>query len=147
MALAVVDANLLLYAFNPADALHKDALRWLEATLSGDDVLAIPMLTVAALLRASTHPSLDRLPQRMKEAVRFIDELLALPNVRLLHTDGSHWPGLKRMLAEGGVLGRTVTDAEFAALTLLHSGTLYTTDRHFRHFPSLRWTNPLRDKR
>ena len=146
MALAVMDANLLLYAFNPLDPAHPAARRWLEETLSGEDVLAIPMLAVAAFLRASTHPSLDRLPQRMEEALSFIDDLLAVPNVRVLHTDGGHWPELKRVLEESGVLGRTVTDAQFAALALQHNGTLFTTDQHFRRFPRLRWKNPLETK-
>lgn len=146
MALIVVDANLLIYAFNPQDQMHTVARNWLESVLSSDDVLAIPMLAVAALLRTSTHPSLGDLHRRMGEALQAIDDLLALPNVRVLHTDSGHWKELKRVLDESGVHGRTVTDAQFAALALQHHGTLYTTDRHFRRFPRLRWVNPLDPK-
>ncbi|MEZ2347356.1 TA system VapC family ribonuclease toxin [Terriglobus sp. RCC_193] len=144
MALAILDANLLIYAFNPSDKIHLAALRWLEDMLSGEDVVAIPMLAISALLRVSTHPSLERVPERMKDAERFIDELTALPNVRTLHTDQEHWRHLKLVLRESGVSGARVTDAQFAALALQHDGTLYSTDNDFHRFPRLRWTNPLR---
>ena len=146
MALIVVDANLLLYAFNPRDESHTAARQWLESVLSSHDILAIPMLAIAALLRASTHPSLGDLERRLEDAMRAIDNLLGLPNVRILHTDEAHWPELKRVLNESGVFGRTITDAQFAALTLHHNGTLFTTDRHFRRFPRLRWVNPIQSK-
>lgn len=143
MALAVLDANLLLYAFNAKDAAHPAARKWLEEKLSGDDIVGVPMLAIAALLRASTHPSLDRISDRMKDALRFIDELIAMPNVRVLHTDDQHWTELKTILKESGVSGPMITDAQFAALALQNNGTLYTTDRDFRRFTQLRWKNPL----
>jgi len=36
-----------------------------------------------------------------------------------------------------------VVDAALAALAIEHGATLYTTDRDFSRFPSLKWTNPL----
>lgn len=143
MALAILDANLLIYAFNPLDRAHRAAFRWLEEMLSGDDIVAIPMFALAALVRVSTHPSLDRIPERMKEVQRFVDDLISLPNVRVLHTDDKHWGELKQVLNESHVCGPTVTDAQFAALALQHNAILYTTDRDFRRFPRLRYINPL----
>lgn len=143
MALAVVDANLLISAFDRSNETHSIARSWLEAVLAGSDVLAVPMLAIAALLRTSTHHSLDHLPERLEDALGFVDDLIALPNVRVLHTDRAHWTELKRVLDETGVMGRSITDAQFAALTLQHDGIFYTTDRHFRRFPRLRCVNPL----
>ena len=143
MALAVLDANLLLYAFNPHDPSHAAAVAWLEDLIGSRQVVAIPMLAIAALVRVSTNPRLDRLPERTQEVLDFVDQLLALPNVRLLHTDNAHWAELKRVLEESGVHGPTVTDAQYAALALQHNATLYSTDKHFRRFPRLRWINPL----
>ena len=79
----------------------------------------------------------------MKDAIRFLDELTAFPNVRVLHTDDQHWRELKKVLNESGVSGRMVTDAQFAALTRQNDGTLYTTDGGFRRFASLRCENPI----
>ena len=143
----IVDANLLIYAFDKGDTEHRSARRWLEGVLASDDVLAVPLLAIAALLRASTHHSLDHLTERMEDALGFVDDLMAAPNVRVLHTDPAHWTELKHVLDESGVMGRSITDAQFAALALQHDGTFYTTDKHFRRFPRLRWINPLQDKR
>lgn len=147
MALAILDANVLIYAFNPLDTSHPAARRWLEGMLSGDDIVAIPMLAITSLLRIATHPSLDRIPQRLADALRFVEELIALPNVRVLHTDASHWLELKRVLEESGVAGTRITDAQFAALALQHNATLYSTDKDFRRFPRLQWVNPLQARR
>lgn len=143
MAVVVVDANLLIYAFDRNGKAHTKARRWLEQVLTSDDVLAVPMLAMTALLRASTHHSLDNIPERLEDAIGFIDDLLAMPNVRVLHTDAAHWNELKRVVAESGVAGRSITDAQFAALTIQHHGTFYSSDKHFRRFPRLRWVNPL----
>lgn len=143
MALAILDANLLLCAFNPQDPSHVAATAWLEKLIDSQQVVAIPMLAIAALVRVSTNSRLDRVPERMQEVLQFVERLLALPHVRVLHTDVGHWAELKRVLEESGVNGRTVTDAQFAALALQHDGTLYSTDKHFRRFPRLRWQNPL----
>lgn len=143
MALAIVDANLLLYAFNPDDPSHAAATEWLEEIINSRQVIALPMLAIAALVRVSTNPRLDRLPERMQDVLAFVERLLALPNVRVLHTDAAHWTELRRVLDESGVHGPTVTDAQYAALARQHNGTLYSTDKHFRRFPRLRCVNPL----
>ncbi|MGI4854515.1 MAG: TA system VapC family ribonuclease toxin [Janthinobacterium lividum] len=145
MALAVLDANLLLYAFNPHDPSHAAVAAWSEKLIDSQQVVAIPMLAIAALIRVSTNPRLDRIPERMQEVLRFVERLLALPNVRILHTDQAHWVELKRVL-ESGVHGPTAIDAPFAALALQHDGTFHSTDKHFRRFPRLRWQNPLEER-
>ena len=142
----VVDANLLIYAFNKQDKAHPEARLWLEDVLVGDHILGIPMLAISALLRASTHHSLDNLQERLDDAIGFVEDLLAMPNVRMLHTDQAHWQELKRVIEESGVFGRSITDAQFAALTIQHHGTFYSSDKHFRRFPRLRWVNPIQLK-
>jgi hypothetical protein len=47
------------------------------------------------------------------------------------------------MLLEGHVSGRSVTDAEIAAVTIEYGGELQTNDRGFARYPGLRWHNPL----
>lgn len=146
MPLAILDANLLLYAFNSHDPSHGAATEWLQDLIDSREVVALPMLAIAALVRVSTSPRLDRLPERMQDVLEFVERLLALPNVRVLHTDAAHWTELKRVLDESGLHGPTVTDAQYVALTLQHNGILYSTDKHFRRFPRLRWVNPLSGK-
>ena len=54
----VIDANLLLYAYDPASPHHERARNWIEETFSGDEAIGIPWLSVAAFLRIATNSKL-----------------------------------------------------------------------------------------
>ncbi len=72
-----------------------------------------------------------------------IQEWMELPNVRLLSPGERHWIVFQKMILEGQVRGKMITDAQLAALTMEYGGVLYTADRDFARFPGLRWVNPL----
>jgi toxin-antitoxin system PIN domain toxin len=139
----VLDANLLLYAYDSACAEHRDARSWLETVFSGQETIGLPWQTISAFLRVQTNPRLpgDRL--NTKEAVLLIEEWLDMPHVRLIAPGEHHWGFFRQMLLEGQVRGPLATDAELAALTIEYGGVLYSTDRDFARFPGLRWVNPL----
>jgi predicted nucleic acid-binding protein len=54
--LILVDANLLLYAYYPRAEQHEKSRVWLEAVLSGPDLVRFAWLTLWALLRIATNP-------------------------------------------------------------------------------------------
>jgi predicted nucleic acid-binding protein len=55
-----------------------------------------------------------------------------------------HLPRLHRLLLEGQVNGPAVHDARIAAICLSHGvRLLWTADRDFSRYPSLRTLNPL----
>lgn len=139
----VLDANILLYAYDETAELWHTARQWVSATLSGEDPVGLPWQTVGAFLRISTHPSLRGSRFTMKEAVEIVDSWLEEPNVRILTPGNRHWAILKELLVAGQVRGPRVTDAQLAALTMEYGGILHTTDRDFARFPGLRWVNPL----
>src|SRR5450756_2026814 len=139
----VLDANILLYAYNIEAPLHESARTYLEAAFSVSEPVGIPLQSISAFLRISTQRGALRAPYLLEEAVAFVEEWLALPNVQLLTGGDRHWPILKRMLLEGHAAGRLVTDAGIAALAIEWGGELQTNDRGFGRFPGLRWNNPL----
>jgi toxin-antitoxin system PIN domain toxin len=141
----VLDANILLYAYDRTAVLHKKARRWVERIFSSSEPVAIPLRTVSAFLRILTNPRLPGERFTMEEAVQTVDRWLEQPNVRLIVPGEQHWPFLRQMLLEGQVQGPLVTDAQLAALTLECGGVLYSTDRDFARFPGLRWKNPFLD--
>ena len=49
---------------------------------------------------------------------------------------------LRALLVESQLSGAHVMHAFLAALALENGATLVTTDRQFRHFPKLRWSDP-----
>ena len=139
----VVDANLLLYAYDSASPRHTSSRRWLEKVLSGEEVVGLPWLTIGAFLRIVTNPRLPGLRFEAAEAAAVVDSWLDQPNVLVLAPADGHWEILRRLTIEGQARGPLVTDAQLAAVTIEFGGVLHTTDRDFARFPGLRWTNPL----
>ena len=139
----ILDANILLYAYDAASLHHVKAREWLERTLSSGTPVGLPWQTVAAFLRIATNPRLPGDRFTAEEAVRIVDSWSELPNVYLLAPGERHWPVLRQMIAGGQARGPLITDAQLAALTIEHGGELCTTDRDFARFPGLRWSNPL----
>jgi toxin-antitoxin system PIN domain toxin len=139
----VLDANILLYAYDSESVQHRPARAYLEKIFSATDPVGIPVQSVSAFLRIMTQRGLRSGCFSLQEAVEIVDEWLNLPQVRLLVPGERHWPIFQRMLMEGHAAGRLVTDAQIAAITLEFGGELQTNDRDFARFPGLRWTNPL----
>jgi uncharacterized protein len=139
----VLDANLLIYAYDSTTLHHRSARRWLEAAFSGAEPIGLPWQTVSAFLRVSTNNRLPGNRFTMDEAVEIVDRWAALPTVHFLAAGNRHWAFFRRMLIDGAAAGPLATDAGLAALTMEHGGVLYTTDRDFARFPGLKWVNPL----
>jgi toxin-antitoxin system PIN domain toxin len=139
----IIDANLLLYAYDSTSTQHAKARIWLERVLSGGEPVGLPWQSVAAFLRISTNPKLQRERFSTEEAARVVDRWLEQPNVRLLAPGDHHWSLFRQMAVDGQARGGLITDAQLAALTVEYGGVLHTTDRDFARFPGLRWTNPL----
>ena len=139
----VVDANLLIYAYDLDSAHHKKSLSWLEELLSGVDAVGLPWQSVSAFLRVITNRRLPGMRVSLEQAVQVVDEWLQQPNVQVLVPADQHWSVLRQMILEGRASGPLVSDAEIAAITIEQGAVLHTTDRDFARFPGLRWKNPI----
>jgi hypothetical protein len=139
----VLDANILLYAYDSASPFHARARSWLERVLSGADPVGLPWQTISAFLRIMTNPRLPGERFSLEEAAQIVDRWLAQPSVRLLAPGDDHWLLFRRMIVEGHAGGGLIPDAQLAALTMEYGGEFNTADRDFARFPGLRWTNPL----
>jgi toxin-antitoxin system PIN domain toxin len=130
----VLDANLLLYAYDPASPHYAKSRRWIQQAFSGEEVVGIPWHSVAAFLRIVTNTKLPGQGATFDRAAQI---------VRLLAPGEQHWRLFRQMITEGQARGPLVSDAQLAALTIEHGGVLHTTDRDFARFPGLRWINPI----
>lgn len=139
----VLDANLLLYAYDAESVQHRQSRAFLEQIFSAPDPVGLPLQSISAFLRIMTHQNLRGSRFSLEEAVEIVEEWLSLPQVRLLVAGERHWQIFQRMLLEGHASGRLVTDAQIAAITIEYGGELLTNDRDFARFPGLRWRNPL----
>ena len=141
--MTLIDANLLLYAYNPSFELHERARRWLESRFSSPEPVRLAWVTILAFLRIGTNPRAFEHPLSIDEAIATVSQWLAQPAVGLLEPGERHWEVLSQLLAAAQVRGPTVMDAHLAAIALEHGAILYTTDRDFARFPGLRTVNPI----
>lgn len=139
----LVDANLLIYAVDEDSSHHRTARRWLERTLSGGDVVGLASIVVLAFLRITTHASIMRIPLAPEAALGYVDEWLALPNVRMALPGRRHWAVLKGLLGAAGTAGNLTSDAHLAALAIELGATVCSADSDFKRFPGLQHENPL----
>ena len=139
----VLDANILLYAYDSSSSHHVKARAWVEQAFSDSAPVGLPWQTISAFLRIMTNLRLPGERFTLQEAVEIVDRWLEQPNVRLLAEGEDHWPLFRQLMVEGQASGALVSDAHLAALTLEYGGVLQTTDRDFARFPNLRWANPL----
>jgi len=139
----VLDANILLYAYDTTSPQHAKARVWLGQVLSGEDLVGLPWQSAVAFLRVVTNVRLPGDRFTVEEAASVVDQWISQPNVHLIAPSDKHWPLFRQMMSEGQARGPLVTDAQLAALTIECGGVLHTTDRDFGRFPGLRWKNPL----
>jgi uncharacterized protein len=138
----VVDANLLLYAYDRSDPHHAAAARWLEATVDGDGQVGLALATVLAFIRISSDPRVYEAPMSAATAIGIVGSWLQRANIQLLAPTEAHWATLTDLAVGGKARGPMLMDAHLAALTLEHGATLATTDRDFARFPGLRTIDP-----
>jgi len=139
----LLDANLLLYAFDGTNRHHEAARVWLERTLSDEPDVRLGVVTVLAFVRIATDPRVFEQPLDPAVAIGIVADILARPNVSLASPGDRHWRLLADVATAGQARGPLLMDAHLAALALEHGAALATTDRDFRRFPGLRVVDPL----
>ena len=139
----LVDANLLLYAYNASSEEHLKARNWVEAVFSGHEPVALSWPVILAFIRISTNPRAFPKPLSRPEAMGIVSEWLDRPQAVVIAPGENHWDILQRLASLGKVTGALFSDAHLAALAIEHGATLHTTDRDFARFPNLKFENPL----
>ncbi len=138
----LVDANVLLYAYNPRAEAHARCRAWLEQAFSGEEPVAIAWATLLAFVRIITNPRVFEQPLLGSEALAVVSSWLARPSVSVLDAGESCWEIFRQLVTAGQVIGPLVMDAFLAALALENGATLATTDRDFTRFARLKLVDP-----
>ena len=139
----VVDANVLLYAVDEDSTRHREAKAWLEAVLSGNEVLGLTWIVILAFLRLTTKAGISPRPLAIETALDILQKWLDHPGVSIVEPGSQHTHILRTLLLKTGAGGNLTTDAHLAALTMEHGAELCSFDHDFARFPGLRWTEPL----
>lgn len=139
----LVDANLLLYAYDADSPHHPAARRWLEGEISSGRPVRFALVTLLAFVRIASDRRVFERPLAAAAACAIVESWLAAPNVRLLDPGPRTWRHLAAVCADAQARGALVMDAHLAALALEHGAAVVTTDRDFRRFDGIRSSNPL----
>jgi uncharacterized protein len=139
----VIDANLLVYAYDESSPHHEPARQWIGETLSGVEPIRIALVSLLAFVRIITNPSLFLRPLQPDVAIGIIQSWLVIPSVGIADPGERHWRNLADAAHGGQVRGPHVMDAHVAALAIEHGATLMTADRGFARFPGLKFKNPI----
>jgi len=138
----LVDASVLLHAYEPRSAHHQTCRSWVERAFSGEEPVCLAWVTILAFLRIITNPAVFEAPLSAPEATDAVASWLAQPAVFVLEAGERRWELLRALLVESRTSGAHVTHAFLAALALENGATLVTTDRAFASFPKLQLDDP-----
>lgn len=149
-----VDTNILVYAHRADATLHAAAKDALTRLAEDSAPWAIPWTCLHEFLAVVTHPRIYQPPTPLSRALAQVDAWLESPSLVLLaeaHSragagseEATYWRALRDLLATGKIAGPRVHDARIAALCRSHGvRELWSADRDFSRFPTLRVRNPL----
>jgi toxin-antitoxin system PIN domain toxin len=123
---------------------HAEARRLLRRLAEGAEPWAIAWPCVYEFLRVVTHPRVFDPPTDPDLAIEDLESLFSSPSLLLLGEGPAHRRHMLRALQESGSSGNLVHDAHIAALAIEHGvREIWTLDRDFSRFPSLRARNPF----
>ena len=138
-----VDTNILV-AFLRTEYPDHGRIRSLVAALAeGSLPWAIPWPCIHETLAVVTNPRIFKVPLDSPRALDAVAALLESPTLRAIAEGPAYWPVLHRLVTEAAVTGPRIHDARIAAICLSNGvSELWTADRDFSRFPSLRIRNP-----
>ena len=138
-----LDTNVLLHAANADSPSHRVVRKLLERCARSDEPLCLTWGVISGFLRISTHAALFQRPLSPEVAMNAVDELLDLPQTRVLVEEPGFWSAYRKVAKSVAPRAKAVPDTHLAALLHLHGvRRLYTSDRDFRRFDFLEVVDP-----
>ncbi len=128
------DVNVLVAASRSDHPHHAVAREWLEeainASMTRAPLTLMPMV-LASFLRLVTSSKIFQQATPSKDAVAFIDAVLASPGVQLAPL-GPEWSTLRQLCLDKQLTGNDLPDAWLSAAVTHRGEHLVTFDRDFR---------------
>jgi uncharacterized protein len=139
----IVDANVLLYAVDTSSPFHQSAKGWLESSLNEPARVGLPLASLVAFQRISTHPRACASPLSPSQAWSFVADWLDADATWVPVPGERHAEILRDLIVAGDLRGNLVTDAHLAALAIEHGVGVCSADSDFARFPQISWVNPV----
>lgn len=139
-----VDTNLLVYAHRRDSQWHAAAARRVRELAESALSWAIPWPCLHEFLAIVTHERIYNPPTPLDKALDQITAWLESPSLVLLSESEGYFATLANLVTKARIRGPRIHDARIAALCLrANVRELWSADRDFSRFASLKTRNPL----
>jgi toxin-antitoxin system PIN domain toxin len=138
-----LDVNVLVNAFRPDMARHREILQYVQSLIEADQPYAISSVVFSGFLRIVTHPKIFKYPNELKDARKFANQLRAPAHFVPVEPGPRHWEIFLDICDRGKAKGALISDAYLAAMAIEIGAELVTDDRGFGRWPGLRWRHPV----
>jgi len=139
-----LDTNILVYAHRRDSEWHEVAKKSVRLLAEGVENWAIAWPSIHEFLAIVSHERIYSPPSSIEKALDQVLAWLESPNLTLLSEGEGYVEVLGKLIRGAKIIGPRIHDARIAALCLSWNVTeLWTADRDFGRFPSLRTRNPL----
>jgi uncharacterized protein len=139
----LVDANILIYAYDRASVYHSKAREWLDEKLNGLPPLGMPWASLLAFARIVTNPRIYEKPAALRDAWSQVIEWTAARAAWIPQPTDSHGEIVAGIIERVSLSANDVPDVHLAALAVEHGLRLCSTDSDFAGYPEIEWENPL----
>ncbi|OLD25624.1 MAG: hypothetical protein AUJ02_04655 [Chloroflexi bacterium 13_1_40CM_3_65_12] len=140
---ATVDANILVYASNEAEPVHRQAIELVQQLGTGPDLLYLFWPALLGYVRIVTHPAILPKPLSPREAASNAGALISRPHVRTPGEAEGFWE-LYRLTSRDQARGNDVPDAHLVTLMRQHGvRRIYSRDSGLRRYADIEVVDPF----
>ena len=139
----IVDANILIYAYDSGTPNHQVCRKWLDARLNGHRKVGMPWSSLLAFARIVANPRIYTEPVTVSEAWDQVTDWLSLEPVFIPQPAPDHQHILGHIIKSSSITANDLPDTHLAALAIEHGLILCSTDSDFAKYRDIEWENPL----
>lgn len=138
----MLDVNVLLNAMREDLPEHELVRSWLQRVLDTGEAVAVTSAVASGAVRVVTNRRVFSEPYSVDQALSYMEQFLALPNVVRLDPGPRNWQIFSSLCLEQRAEGSFVSDVSHAATAIEHGAVWVSFDRDFARFSELRWEMP-----
>ena len=139
-----MDTNLLIFAHREDSEFHEPAIKALQELAESGLRWSIPWPCLHEFLAIATHPKVFSPPSPLSIAIETMEVWQESSGCEMIGEGPGYYSVLKKLATRGKIAGPMLHDARIAALCIYHGvRELWTADRDFSRFTTLRTRNPL----
>jgi hypothetical protein len=139
----LVDANLLIYAYNKSSDQHQNSKDWLDMVLNGVPKVGLPWNSLLAFARIVTNHRIFETPSSPERAWDQVIKWTQAPAAWIPQETEHHAEIIRKIVQAVSIDANDLPDVHLAALAVEHGLKIYSTDSDFLKYPGIELINPL----